>query len=116
LTQWGYSKRHQKGGNSNPGKWMVGNTMPLFEPSRSGVLHAEMSACNNYQAGLERAATVQCPVLLVLGRDDRLTPVRGTRPLREALPAPEVRVLDGAGHTLMVEAPNTLLDALRTIL
>ncbi len=116
LAQWGYSKRHQYGGNRNPGMWMLGSTLRLFERSRPGVLHADMSACNNYQAGLERAALVQCPVLLVLGDSDRLTPVRSTRALLDALVAPRVRVLEGAGHTLMTEAPNTLLDALREVL
>ena len=116
LTQWGYSKRHQFGGNKNPGMWMVGGTLRLFERSRPGVLHADMSACNNYRGGLERAPAVQCPVLMVLGREDRLTPVRSTDALRAALPSPDVRILEGAGHTLMVEAPNALLDALHAVL
>jgi len=116
LTEYGYSKRHLYGGNSNPGMWMVGSTLRLFERSRPGVLHADMNACNEYQAGLERAATVQCPVLTVLGNNDRLTPVRSTQPLLDALPSPEVRILDGAGHTLMTEAPNALLDALKEAL
>ena len=116
LTQWGYSKRHQYGGNSNPGIWMVGSTLRLFERSLPGVLHADMNACNNYQAGLERAAQVTCPVLMVLGRDDRLTPPRATDQLRAALRSPDVRIVEGAGHTLMVEAPNVLLDALKAVL
>jgi pimeloyl-ACP methyl ester carboxylesterase len=116
LTEWGYSKRHLYGGNSNPGMWMVGSTLRLFERSRPGVLHADMNACNEYQAGLERAATVQCPVLAVLGAGDRLTPVRGTQALLDALPSPEVRILEGSGHTLMTEAPNALLDALKEVL
>ena len=116
LTQWGYSKRHQYGGNINPGMWMVGSTLRLLERCRPGVLHSDMSACNNYQAGLERASAIKCPVLMVLGREDRLTPVRATGPLRSALPSPDVRVLEGAGHTLMVQAPNALLDALHPVL
>jgi pimeloyl-ACP methyl ester carboxylesterase len=116
LTEYGYSKRHLYGGNSNPGMWMVGSTLRLFERSRPGVLHADLKACNNYQAGLARAATVKCPVLVVSGEGDRLTPVRTTQPLLDALPAPRVRILKGAGHTLTVEAPNALLDALREVL
>ena len=75
-----------------------------------------MNACNKYQAGLERATEVQCPVLMVLGREDRLTPVRATEALQAALPCPDVRILQNAGHTLMVEAPNSLLDALHAVL
>lgn len=116
LTQWGYSKAHQFGGNTNPGIWMIGATLRLFERSRPGVLNADMNACNGYTAGVERASRVQCPVLLVLGAEDRLTPVRSTRALQGAFARADVRVLPGAGHTLMVEAPNALLDALRTVL
>lgn len=116
LTQWGYSKRHLYGGNSNPGMWMVGSTLRLFERSRPGVLAADMNACNNYQSGLARAADILCPVLAVLGNEDRLTPVRGTQALLDALPSPRVEILRGAGHTLMTEAPNALLDALKTTL
>jgi len=116
LTEYGYSKRHLFGGNSNPGMWMVGSTLRLLERSRPHVLHNDMNACNAYSAGLERAAAVCCPVLMVLGKGDRLTPVRGTIPLQQALPDPRVVVLEGAGHTLMSEAPNLLLDALREFL
>ena len=38
LTQWGFSKRHQFGGNRNSGIWMIGNTLRLYERSRPGVL------------------------------------------------------------------------------
>jgi pimeloyl-ACP methyl ester carboxylesterase len=116
LTSWGYSKRHQYGGNSNPGIWMTGATLSLFERARPGVLHADMSACNAYTEGLQRAMEVQCRALLVLGSEDRLTPVRSTSALQQALRTGSVRVIGSAGHTLMVEAPNELLDALKTIL
>ncbi|MEH6588547.1 MAG: alpha/beta hydrolase [Halioglobus sp.] len=116
LTQWGYSKRHQFGGNRNSGIWMQGSTLRLYERARPGVLYNDMNACNSYTVGLDRAKQVQCPVLLVLGNDDRLTPVRSTMALQAALPAPDVVTLEGAGHTIMVEAPNALLDALHRIL
>jgi pimeloyl-ACP methyl ester carboxylesterase len=116
LTQWGFSKRHLYGGNKNPGMWMVGGTLRLYEQSRPGVLHNDLKACHGYLSGAERAAAVQCPVMLVLGREDRLTPVRGTRTLQDALPQADIRLIDDAGHSLMVEATNALQDALRDIL
>ena len=116
LTLWGYSRRHQYGGNSNPGIWMTGSTLRLFERGLPGVLGIDMRAANDYATGLQRAPEVHCPVLLVLGADDRLTPARSTAALRNALPAADVRILPGAGHTLMTESPNALLDALKTVL
>jgi len=116
LTQWGYSKRHQYGGNRNSGIWMIGNTLRLYERAAPGVLFNDMNACNDYTTGLDRAEEVQCPALMILGVEDRLTPSRGTRPLQEALPEVEVVMLPGAGHTIMVEEPNTLLTALHKVL
>ena len=116
LTQWGFSKRHQFGGNRNSGIWMIGNTLRLYERSRPGVLFHDMRACNEYTAGIQQAVKVACPALLILGAEDRLTPVRGTRALQEALPSPLVEVLPGAGHTIMIEAPNAMLDALHQVL
>ena len=54
--------------------------------------------------------------MLILGAEDRLTPVRSTLALQEAIPSPLVEVLPGAGHTIMVEAPNAMLDALHKVL
>lgn len=116
LTQWGFSKRHQFGGNRNSGIWMIGNTLRLYERSAPGVLFHDMRACNEYTSGTEQAAKVACPALLILGAEDRLTPVRSTRALQEAIPSPLVEVLPGAGHTIMVEAPNAMLDALHKVL
>ena len=116
LTQWGFSKRHQFGGNRNSGIWMIGNTLRLYEQSGPGVLFHDMRACNDYTTGTEQAAKINCPTLLILGAEDRLTPVRSTRALQEALPAPIVEVLPETGHTIMVEAPNAMLDALHRVL
>ena len=116
LTQWGFSKRHQFGGNRNSGIWMIGNTLRLYERSGPGVLFHDMRACNEYASGTDQASKVTCPALLILGAEDRLTPVRSTLALQEAIPSPVVEVLPGAGHTIMVEAPNAMLDALHKVL
>ena len=116
LTQWGFSKRHQFGGNRNSGIWMIGNTLRLYERSKPGVLFHDMRACNQYVTGIDQATKVSCPALMVLGAEDRLTPVRGTRALQEAIPSAMVELMPAAGHTIMVEAPNAMLDALHKVL
>ena len=116
LTQWGFSKRHQYGGNRNSGIWMIGNTLRLYERCRSGVLYQDMTACNEYKTGLEQAKSIECPALMLLGSEDRLTPIKGTLALQQALPNPIVKILPGAGHTIMMEAPNAMLDALHSVL
>ena len=55
-----------------------------------------------------------CPVLLVSGDCDRMTPADAVVPLRDAFSACDARliVLPGVGHALMQEAPQPLVDAM----
>ena len=117
LTQWGYSKRHQYGGNRNSGIWMVGNTLRLYERAAPGVLFNDMNACNDYTTGLDRAEEVQCPALIDTGRG-RSTDPQPRYPSLTKGPCPKLKssCYPGAGHTIMVEEPNTLLTALHKVL
>ncbi|MEM1153362.1 MAG: alpha/beta hydrolase [Pseudomonadota bacterium] len=116
LTEYGYSRSHLLGSSPSPGMWMVGNTLRLFARSAPGVLNADMYACDSYQRGLEDASKITCPVAVILGEKDRLTPPRGAENLLQALPEPAVTVIEGVGHMLTSEAPNALLDALKPLL
>lgn len=55
--------------------------------------------------GLAVAAEVRQPVLLLVGRDDQLTPPgQAAEPLSKVLQQAELRVLDGVGHSPHIEA------------
>ena len=112
VNTWGHSKRAQVGGNPNPGIWMTGCGMRLLEASRPGTLHADLQACNHYTAGVERAAHIECPVLLILGSEDVMTPPVIARDIAEAAPDSRTLLLPGSGHALMTERPDEVLDAL----
>ncbi|MFO1224950.1 MAG: alpha/beta hydrolase [Burkholderiaceae bacterium] len=71
---------------------------------------ADFKACDAY-AGLEAAAPrVRCPVTLVLGARDQMTSPQAVAPLVAAL-HPRVVTLP-AGHNLMAEAPDGVLQAI----
>ena len=91
---------------------MLGGGRQLLDRAAPGVVSSDLRACNEYTLGLEHAEQTQCPALLILGERDAMTPVRSTRSLVDALPDPEVVVLDGAGHALLAERPDPVLDAL----
>lgn len=112
INAFAHSNSAQLGGNRVPGLWMMGSSMRLMERSGPGVLHADFCACNAYGNGLESAAKVQCPALLVLGRRDLMTPVRAAKDLQGKLANAKTVLLDGAGHSLMTEKPDEVLDAL----
>ncbi len=112
LTLWGHSSSAHLGGSATPGMWMVGGARRLLERSASGVLHADLKACNDYNQGLEKASDVTSPVLLVLGKRDAMTPVRATGKLCDALANVKTVILEGSGHALLSERPDEVLDAL----
>ena len=112
VNAWGHGRRAHLGGNQAPGMWMMGSGVRLLERSHPGVLYRDLEACNAYRDGLASAARITCPVHVLLGGDDRMSPVRSARALVDALPDPEVRILEGCGHMLMAERPGEVLDAL----
>jgi len=116
IVGWSISAARQLGGNTVPGMWMTGSALRLMERTRPGVLHADLMACRSYGQGLVDAAAVRCPVLAVLGARDLMTPVKGARALLDALPGVRAVTLQGAGHALMAEQPDAVLDALRAFL
>lgn len=112
ITQWGHSQGAQMGGNTVPGMWMTGGGYRLLERSRPGVLYRGLNACNEYTGGLESAARVRCPSLVLLGREDRMTPERVAARLVEALPGATREVLADCGHMMLSEQPDRVLDSL----
>jgi 3-oxoadipate enol-lactonase len=56
-------------------------------------------------------AKVRAPTLIITGSQDSLTPVGDAEELAELIPHARLEVLSGAGHGLMVEAPNGFNDA-----
>ena len=112
LNFWGFSKAAQLGGNATPGNWMLGGGLRLMEKARPGVIYADLVACNDYLDGMEHAKSVECPALLILGERDMLTPVRSAMRLADALPNAERVVLEGSGHALLAERPDSVLDQL----
>lgn len=112
VNTWSHSQRGLMGGNPVPGLWMLGVNRRLMERQRPGTLPVDLGACNAYLGGAEAAAAVVCPVLIVAGSKDLMTPARNGRALAELLADARVVTLAGAGHAMMAEQPDGLLDAL----
>jgi pimeloyl-ACP methyl ester carboxylesterase len=86
--------------------------MRLMERAGPGVIYTDLNACNEYIEGLEHAADIACPALLILGERDMLTPVRSAMKVVSALPNAEQVILKGSGHALLAEKPDPVLDQL----
>lgn len=121
VVGWSISSLATKPSYPGPGVWLHGAYRALLRQVLQGeaaggspLFHIDFSACSAY-AGAEAAATrVACPVHLVLGAADLMTQPRSTAGLVQMLKATVHTV--PAGHSLMAEAPDAVLAALRRAL
>ena len=106
-----------------PGTWLHGSNRAVMRRVLAGqhatgctvnLFHHDFSVCDAYGNGLAAAAQVRCPVTLVLGTADQMTPPRSTRDIATALKAKVV--LLPSGHHLLAEVPDAMLAALRDAL
>jgi pimeloyl-ACP methyl ester carboxylesterase len=116
INGWSTSAGKQLGGNTVPGMWLLGSAIRLMERTAPGVLYADLVACNAWTGGLEAAAAVRCPSLVVTGARDLMAPPRAAKGLVEALAGVRVVTLPDTGHAMMAEQPDAVLDALRRFL
>jgi len=102
-----------------PGAWLHGADRALMRRVQAGqtalnLFHHDFGVCNAYAGGTAAAAKVECPAHLILGERDQMTTPRQAREIAQALKA-KVQTVP-AGHTLMAEAPDAVLAALRSAL
>lgn len=113
VAAWGHGRSGHFGGNPAPGLWMMGGAISLLERAPAGTLAADLAACDAYDGASAAAARVSCPTLLLLGAADRMTPPAKAKPLADAIKLARTVVLPAAGHMLMSERPDAVIDALR---
>lgn len=118
ITSWGIGSRAHTGGHASPGMWLIGGNTALLDRAPPGVLAGDLAACNAYDGAEAAAARVQCPVTLVLGREDKMTPNRAAAGMIEALGDGRASTvhLDRVGHFLQIESPIAVRKAIAAAL
>jgi pimeloyl-ACP methyl ester carboxylesterase len=101
-----------------PGTWLLGGSAALMRrvlaTSSANVFHSGFMACNQYAGGEAAMQAIQpttIKVLFILGINDLMTPAKKAQSLIHACPRANVHRIP-AGHALMSEAPDAVLDAL----
>ena len=87
----------------------------LLHRTPKGVYHKDLSACNAYENGSPRAL-VSRPSLVLMGEEDKMTAPRASQKVVDRLNDAEVVRLPKAGHSMLSEAPNQVLNALSSFL
>lgn len=116
VSLWSVDTAHggysQKPSAPGPGFGVTVSGRRLMQRQAPGVMHNDFVACNAYRNGDAAAASVKCPTLFVIGRNDAMTAARSGRALAATIAGARVVEINGVGHFVMAEAPDRTLDAL----
>lgn len=75
------------------------------------VVHGDLTACDAFDI-LTRVSAIRAPTLIICGTADRMTPVKYSQYLADHVPQAQLRLIEGAGHMVMVEKPDEVNRAL----
>lgn len=112
MTAWALGSSSKIGGNPAPGMWMSGGVLALFARNAPHVLHLDLAACAAWKTGADAARRVKAPTLVILARQDIMTPPKAGAELARMIEGSRTVMLDASGHMMMAEAPDPVLDAL----
>jgi pimeloyl-ACP methyl ester carboxylesterase len=119
VTTLSHSTLAAKPSFPGPGTWAHGSDRALMRRILAGakdvnLFEHDFKVCNAYANGLAAATKVDCAVHFVLGGRDQMTLPGRAREIAAALGAHIVTL--PAGHSLMTEVPDGVLNALRDAL
>lgn len=122
VNAFSHSTLAAKPSAPGPGSWLRGGGRALMRRLQAGHAQAyganlfeiDFNVCDRYAGGLEAAQCLRCPVGLVLGDKDAMTLPKATKELAAATRARTLHL--SAGHSLMTEAPDGVLNALKELL
>ncbi len=113
IVGWSYAPASQLGNNQKaPGTWLPGNSMALMRRMSKGLLHSDLAACKAYENGLAAAKRIECPVQILIGESDMMTPPKASAAVIAALKNVRSETIRNAGHNMYSEAPDAVLKSL----
>ncbi len=77
----------------------------------ASIYYADFKACDNFDV-MEDLPRIGQPALMICGSEDQLTPVKYSRYLENILPNGQVKIIEGAGHMVMLEKPDMVNRAI----
>ena len=83
--------------------------------TRQAVLYSDFLACDAFDA-MDRVNKIRVPTLLITGSADRMTPPNRAQYLHDQMEGAELKIVEGAGHMVMIEQPDEVVELLTEFL
>lgn len=85
-----------------------------FPPTPHGLYHQCQAILNSDTS--DRLSNIDCPTLVMVGREDLLTPVRFSEELSQGIPKAELVILEQGGHAFVVETSSAVAQIMLSFL
>jgi pimeloyl-ACP methyl ester carboxylesterase len=112
VVGWVHTGSSRMGRAVQPGSWEPGVSRRTMGRSLD-VLANDLAACDAHRS--TALDSVRCPVLVVAGALDRMTPVRSARELADMLPDGRLLMVERAGHDVPTRAVEIVVDGVEGV-
>jgi pimeloyl-ACP methyl ester carboxylesterase len=85
--------------------------LALWANSSQQQLNIDFNACNNFDVS-EQLASLNVPVLIVVGSQDKMAPVKSSQFLHQNIVNSQLAIIHGSGHYPMLEMPQETNQAI----
>lgn len=104
IMHWSFSSRIEPA--------LVENVKKHMLKLRPSVVAGDFRACDRFDLS-ERLDQVAVPAKILVGDEDKMTPLRFSEELAEGIQDAELEVIQGAGHMLPLEQPDRVAKTVR---
>jgi pimeloyl-ACP methyl ester carboxylesterase len=94
---------------------LVDRSMKALRETRTSVLCSDWRACASFDLR-ESVARVEAPAWVIVGGEDKITPLVYAHFLAGTLPAARLQIIPGAGHMVFLEQPGQVAHGLQQFL
>ncbi|MDJ0799178.1 MAG: alpha/beta hydrolase [Calothrix sp. MO_167.B12] len=85
-----------------------------FRPTPQGLYHQSRAILNSDTSA--RISEISCPTLVMVGKQDILTPVAFSQQLAQLIPHAELVLMENCGHGLLIESTHTVAEKILSFL
>ncbi len=79
------------------------------------VTYKDFKICDGFDV-LNKLSTIEVPCLIIVGKQDQLTPVKYSEFFRNKIKNSELHIINKAGHMVMLEKPNEVNQAIENFI
>lgn len=86
----------------------------IKETSKVGseVSYEDFMICDKFDT-MNQTSSINVPILIIVGKDDKLTPVKYANYYKEKVSKSEIFIIEKAGHMVMIEQPEKFNEIIK---